>query len=275
MLFAKQERWNLQNNMKILFFGDICGKTGRQALQKALPELRDKYKADFVIVNGENATHGKGLNRVAYDFFLELGVNCITGGDHIFDITETEQILNDKSSVLIRPANYPDRPEIPGVGWKIIENKVGKLGVINLLGRIFMGEGMDNPFDVVDKLLNLKDLQNIPVFVDFHTEATSEIVAMGHYLDGRVSAVVGTHTHVQTNDARILPNGTAYISDVGMVGGLNGVIGVKKEIILMRFLTGLKVKHEVAESPAQVNGLFLGLGSEATKKIELINQTTN
>lgn len=273
MSFAKQEQWNLQNNMKILFFGDICGKTGRQALQKALPELRDEYKPDFVIINGENATHGKGLNKTAYDFFLELGVDCITGGDHIFDIPETEQILNDKSSVLIRPANYPDRPEIPGVGWKILENKVGKLGVINLQGRIFMGEGMDNPFEIVDNLLQQKELQNIPTLVDFHTEATSEIIAMGHYLDGRVSAVVGTHTHVQTNDARILPNGTAYISDVGMTGGLNGVIGVKKEIILKRFLTGLKVKHEVESNPSQVNGVLIEIEGIKTSQIEALNIT--
>lgn len=256
--------------MKILFFGDVSGKTGRLALEKTLPELREKFQPDAIIVNGENATHGKGINKNAYDFFLELGVDCITGGDHIFDIPETAEILNDENSKLIRPANYPNRPEIPGVGWRVIETKTGKLGVINLQGRIFMAEGLDNPFEKIDQLLTQPEFQNIPVFVDFHTEATSEIVAMGHYLDGRVSAVVGTHTHVQTNDARILPKGTAYISDVGMVGGLNGVIGVEKEIILKKFLTGLPVKHEVVGFPAVINGIYVEAQvNQATEIIQI------
>lgn len=258
--------------MKILFFGDIVGKTGRFALQKSLPELRVKFSPDMVIVNGENATHGKGINRIAYQFFIDLEVNCITGGDHIFDITEIGEIINSSNNIIIRPANYPNRPEIPGSGWKIFNTKAGNVAVINIQGRIFMDEGMDNPFEVVDQLLSKKELLDIPIIVDFHTEATSEIVAMGHYLDGRVSAVLGTHTHVQTNDARILPKGTAFISDVGMTGGVNGVIGVEKEIIIKRFLTGLPVKHVVEGSPSQINCVLVEIQNYQAISILSINQ---
>ncbi len=184
------------------------------------------------------------------------------------------ELLDEKDTILIRPANYPESKLTPGKGYHIINSKLGKLGVINLQGRVFMKEGTDNPFTVVDELLKRQELQNIPIFVDFHTEATSEIMAMGWYLDGRVSAIVGTHTHVPTADARILPKGTAFISDVGMVGPRDSVIGIERKIIIDKFLTGLPIKHEVASGPAVVNAVFINL-NEKENVIERINMRTD
>jgi len=257
--------------MKILFFGDICGKTGRLALQKVLPNLIEKYSPDFIIANGENATNGKGINENAYNFLIGLGIDCLTTGDHAFDVKETEELIAKKDIKLIRPLNYPENKNIPGQGFLILEKKGKKLAVINLQGRVFMGEGLDNPFNVVDNLLKEKTFANLPTLVDFHTEATSEIGAMGWFLDGRVSAVLGTHTHIQTSDNKILPNGTGFISDVGMCGALNSVLGVKRDIVINRFQTGMKTKFEVADFPAIINGVFLDLENNKTKNIQSVS----
>jgi metallophosphoesterase (TIGR00282 family) len=258
--------------MKILFIGDVVGKTGRLALKKVLPELTAKHQPDFVIVNGENATHGRGTNRMAYDFFVELQIDAITGGDHTFDLPETNELLDEKNTRLLRPANYPDHPDVAGVGFKVLEKNGQKLGVINLQGRVFMKEGLDNPFTVVDSILKKNEFKDIPVFVDFHTEATSEIAAMGWHLDGRAVAVVGTHTHIPTADERILPAGTAFISDVGMCGSLNSMLGDVKETIIRRFLTGLPFKVEPGPMPAVVNGVIIEANAKKSISINRVSQ---
>jgi metallophosphoesterase (TIGR00282 family) len=256
--------------MKILFLGDIVGKPGRAALAETLPDLRLEYKPDAVIVNGENATHGKGINKSAYNFFMEKGVDVVTSGDHAFDLAEVNEVYEQVDCQLLRPANYPNQKETPGNGYIIIDTPAGKLGVINLQGRVFMREGMDSPFKVVDDILSKPEIKDIPIFVDFHTEATSEIAAMGWYLDGRVSAVVGTHTHVQTADARILPKGTAFISDVGMCGPRDSILGVDKNIILKKFLTAMPLKHELAEMPAIVNAVIVDTASNSIETISKV-----
>lgn len=256
--------------MKILFLGDIVGKPGRAALAEVLPDLRAEYKPDVVIVNGENATHGKGVGKSAYHFFMDKGIDVITSGDHAFDVAEVNDIYAQNDCLLLRPANYPANQETPGKGYIVIDTPAGKLGVINLQGRVFMREGMDSPFQTVDRILEKPELKDISILVDFHTEATSEIMAMGWYLDGRVSAVVGTHTHVQTADARILPKGTAFISDVGMCGPRDSVLGVDKNIILQKFLTAMPLKHELADGPVIVNGVIIETGEDS--KIESIQR---
>lgn len=259
--------------MKILFFGDISGKTGRLALQKALPDLEKKYQPDFIIANGENATHGKGINKNAYDFLVNLGIDCITSGDHIFDVKEIEEFISNENSKIIRPANYPQREEIPGRGFTILEKNNKKVAVINLQGRIFMDEGLEDPFIIADKIISKQNIESLPIFIDFHCEATSEINALGWFLDGKVSVIAGTHTHIQTNDVRILPNGTGYISDVGMCGAYNSVIGVEKEIIINKFLTGLPIKQEIAGFPAIVSGIFVEIDkNNHCSRIENINE---
>ena len=272
MLSAKHEQRNLPNNMKILFLGDISWKVGREAIAKALPDLRIKYQPDIVIANVENSAHGSGIEKRQYDYLIEAGIDYMTGGDHIFDKTGVEEIFSQNDCKLIRPANYPVKADIPGNGYIIADTKDGKLGIINLQGRIFMPESMDNPFWLAQELLEKPEFKNIPIIVDFHAEATSEKVAMGWMLDGKVAAVVGTHTHVQTNDARILPKDTAYITDVGMCGANDGVLGVNKNIIIKRFCDALPSKFESAENSMQINGIYLKIEKNKAKKIELISE---
>lgn len=257
--------------MKILFLGDVSWQLGREIIAKALPDLRKQYQPDAVIANVENAAHGSGIEMRQYEFFLEQGIDCMTSGDHIFDKSKVDEIFSLSDCRLIRPANYPAKADVIGQGFKIIESKAGKIGIINLQGRVFMPEGMDNPFWVVQELLEKPELKNIPVIVDFHAEATSEKVAMGWMLDGKVAAVVGTHTHVQTNDARILPKGTAYISDVGMCGPQDGVLGVNKNIIINRFLSSTPAKFEQAEGEAIINGAYIEIKNDRAITVETVN----
>lgn len=259
--------------MKILFLGDVSWKSGRDAVAKILPELQKKYPPDVTIANVENAAHGAGIEKRQYDFFIESGIDYMTSGDHIFDKSGVENIFSQNDCKLIRPANYPLKADIPGKGYIVAETVAGKLGIINLQGRVFMPEGMDNPFWLIQDLLEKPILKNIPIIVDFHGEATSEKVAMGLMLDGKVTAVVGTHTHVQTNDACILPGGTAYITDVGMCGARNGVLGVDKNIIINKFLNSLPAKFQQDESKGMVNGVYIETDGNQAKKIELINST--
>jgi len=224
--------------MNILFIGDIVGRTGRNAVKTLLPDLRKKYQVDFVIANGENLAGGRGITEDKYNEMMEAGVDYFTSGDHIFDQKNIIPQL-DKLKIL-RPLNLPEAA--PGKGW--IEVKAGKedLVLINLQGQVFISESVDNPFQAIAKILPKIKTNNI--IIDFHGEATSEKRAFGYYLDGRIAAVLGTHTHIQTNDAQILPKGTGYITDVGMTGSINSVVGVKKEIIINRLSKGIKDKFE-------------------------------
>jgi len=239
--------------MRILFISDIFGKPGREALLAHLPELVDLYSADFVIANGENTASGAGITSKIAGKLLDGGVDIITSGNHIWRQREVLPFLNE-SDRIIRPANY--LPENPGRGWTAVEKNGVSLAVLNLSGNLYIGAPR-GAFQVIDPLLAElpKDIRHI--FLDFHAEATSEKVAMGHYLDGRVTAVVGTHTHIQTADAKILAKGTAYITDAGMTGPRNSVIGVDKKIILQRFLTQMPVRFEVAEDDVWIEGVVI------------------
>jgi hypothetical protein len=235
--------------MKILFIGDIIGKLGRGVCRKLLPELRAEHAPDLVLVNGENSAHGYGITEKIYNELMEMGIDAITMGNHMWD--KKELVTNiDKLPKVIRPANYP--PGTPGKDHLIIEKGKVKIAIANLVGRTFM-QCLDCPFQAIDRLLpTLKKEANI-VLVDMHAEATSEKCAMGWYLDGKVSAVLGTHTHVMTADERILPNGTAYISDIGMVGAYDSIIGMNREQILKRFSTQMPEKFGPTE---EGTGLF-------------------
>jgi len=223
--------------MKLLFFGDIVGRAGRQALAKILPDWKAAYQPDLVIANVDNLAHGKGVTPRTLQEIMSLGVDVCTGGDHIFDAPAVNELLDKEQIPLLRPLNY-QTPK-PGRGsWRF---RVGsrEILIVHLLGQVFMPEAVRSPFQVIDDCLRLEKsvVPPVAVIVDFHAEATSEKIALGWHLAGRVTAVLGTHTHVTTADERILPGGTAYLTDVGMVGAVNGVIGVKKEGSLRRFLT--------------------------------------
>ncbi|MEW6610625.1 MAG: TIGR00282 family metallophosphoesterase [Patescibacteria group bacterium] len=245
--------------MRILFFGDIVGKLGRRALAKVLPEAREELQPDVVLANGENLAHGMGITRKTLNEISALGVDVVTSGNHINDKDEFTAILTERESRVLRPANYP--PGVPGHGSITIPIGVRTLTVINLLGRVFMDECPDCPFRILDALLQSPEIQQSnAVIVDVHAEATSEKTALGWYADGRVSALLGTHTHIPTADARLLTQGTAYVTDVGMVGARDGVIGVEKQGPLKRFLTQLSTKLEVLESGvAQVNAVVIDI----------------
>lgn len=254
--------------MKILFIGDIVGSVGREALRKQLPALKSKHRPDFIIVNGENAAHGRGITRqIANSFFHECGVHAITMGNHTWDQKEIFDFIDDEPR-LLRPANFP--PEAPGNGMVLLKANGKELAVINLQGRTFLPP-LDCPFTKVDELL--EELGGrYPVFVDFHAEATSEKIAMGWYLDGRASAMVGTHTHVQSNDERVLPEGTAYVTDAGMTGPMNGVLGMEKDAVLYKFKTSLPVRFTVDEGKWHLHGALIEVDDTTfqAKSIRLI-----
>ena len=252
--------------MKLLFVSDIVGEVGRKILKELLPEIKKEEKIDFIIVNAENSAGGFGITpRVAEEIFF-LGVDVITLGNHTWDRKEVFEIIGHPR--ILRPANYP--PNVPGKGFNVYVPvfKGVKIGVINLMGRVFMSN-LDCPFRKSDLIIEEIKAQTPIVFVDFHAEATSEKLCFGHYLDGKVSAVVGTHTHVPTADERILPGGTAYITDAGMTGPGDSIIGVKKEIILKRYLTGLPVRFEVAQEGPILEGVVIEINEETGKALSI------
>ncbi len=251
--------------MKILFLGDIVGRSGRQALAEFLPRLAEQFSWDVCLANGENAAGGKGLTLNVAEELLSLGIDCLTMGNHTWDNKEIFQFIDD-AGYIIRPANYPG--PTPGRGHTIISSPAGALGVINLSGQTFMGP-YNCPFAAVEEILPLmSDCDGI--VVDFHAEATSEKVALGRYLDGRVSAVLGTHTHIQTADEKVLPQGTLYITDVGMCGAANSVLGMDPAPVLTKFTTKLPGRFSAARGPGMINAVYLDL---AAKSIERIQQT--
>lgn len=228
--------------MKILFIGDVIGRIGRKTVRALLPKTVDYYKIDFVILNGENLAGGFGITRDTAEEMFELGVDVITTGNHVWDKKAALKLVDEESRIL-RPANYP-KGQVPGRGAGIYEKNGCKIGVLNLIGRLFM-DAYDDPFRIADEHISwMREKANI-LFVDFHGEATSEKQAMGQYLAGRVSAIVGTHTHVQTSDEKIMKDYTAYISDVGMAGPVDSIIGLNKDEALKRFLT--KIPHRFVE----------------------------
>lgn len=242
--------------MKILFVGDVVGKPGRDAIQRLVPRLRTAYRADFVIVNAENAAAGLGITReIAQGMFSSASVDVITLGNHAWAKRESHSYLDEEPRI-IRPANYP--PGVPGRGMGFYKTIHGPVAVLALQGRTFM-EPTDNPFLMADRLLEEIRREARIVFIDFHAEATSEKQAFGWYVDGRASAVIGTHTHVQTADERILPGGTAYLTDVGMTGPIDSVIGMKCEVVLPRFTTLLPSRFEVAEGTARLCGVLIDI----------------
>ncbi|UWG98648.1 TIGR00282 family metallophosphoesterase [Dehalobacter sp. DCM] len=247
--------------MKILFIADIVGRPGREAVAAFLPELRKTYQLDLVIANAENASHGRGLTRDTATELYDYGVNFLTMGNHVWDQKDIVKFI-DNENKLIRPANYPRG--VPGKGYGFVSLNGIKTGIINLSGRIFL-QPLDNPFTMIIPLINAMAQETPIIIVDFHAEATSEKVALGWFLNGKVSAVIGTHTHIQTADARVLNQGTAYITDAGMTGPRDSVLGVKKEIIINNFLTQMPARFEVADGVHQLNGVVLDIDEKTGK----------
>jgi metallophosphoesterase (TIGR00282 family) len=244
--------------VKLLFVGDVVGGIGRRTLASLLPGIRDEHQPDFVVVNGENSAGGVGITQKTARELLELGVDAITLGNHAFRHREVYDLL-DREERIVRPANYPKGS--PGRGHTVVERDGMRLGVTNLSGLVFL-QAVRSPFAEADAVLaELRDRTDA-VLVDMHAEATSEKVAMGWHLDGRVTACVGTHTHVPTADARVLPGGTAYVTDVGMTGPRGGVIGVKRELALERFLTLTNVRFETSDDDPWLNALLVEADGE-------------
>ncbi len=242
---------------KILFVADVVGHPGREAVKAILPRLRKELNPDLAVVNGENAAAGFGLTAKLVAELREAGADVITTGNHVFAQKEFVAELPQLERVL-RPANYP--PAAPGTGWCVVEAAGQKVLVMNVMGRIFTAENLDDPFRAADAILAAHpDIRLI--FCDMHAEATSEKNAMGWHLNGRASAVVGTHTHIPTADARVLPGGTAYVTDVGMVGPRDGCIGMDKDVVLKRFLTGVPGRFVVASGPVTFNSVLVTINT--------------
>ncbi|RNC28990.1 MAG: hypothetical protein AWM53_00910 [Candidatus Dichloromethanomonas elyunquensis] len=247
--------------MQILFIGDIVGKPGRGAVTSLLPDLQKEYQFDLVVANAENASGGRGLTKEAANELFDNGIHFLTMGNHVWDQKEIIKFIDDEHR-LIRPANYPKG--VPGKGYGFVIRNGIKTGIINLSGRIFLPP-LENPFTMIIQLINTMSLETPIILVDFHAEATSEKVALGWLLNGKASAVLGTHTHIQTADARILDQGTAYITDVGMTGPRDSVLGIKKETILNSFLTQMPVRFEVANGVLQLNAVILDIDEKTGK----------
>lgn len=248
--------------LRLLFLGDIVGRPGRELVRKGLPSLIEHYNVDLVIANAENAAAGRGITREIGDSLLSWGVDVMTSGNHIWAQRETVDYIGAEAR-LLRPANFPSG--VPGNGSYLARTSTGRpVGVINVMGRVFMQE-LDNPFQrVLEEIAALRPRTRV-IVVDMHAEATSEKIAMGWHLDGKVTAVIGTHTHVQTADEQILPGGTAYLTDAGMTGPHDSVIGVEKSAVIDRFLRGMPVKMETASGNPRLNGTLIA-ADEATGK---------
>ena len=260
--------------MKILFIGDVVGKSGRRALRRFLPELQDQTEADLTVVNAENAAGGFGVTAGVLEEFLEQSeIDVLTSGNHIWDKREALDLIQDEPR-LLRPHNYP--VGTPGSGWIVATASNGvQVGVLNIMGTVFMHPTLDCPFSSAHQVLEKRPSDVKVVLVDFHAEATSEKVAMGWYLDGRVSAVVGTHTHVPTADERVLPQGTAHISDVGMTGCYNSVIGMETAGVLKRFVERVPERFEVASGSASVCGVIIDVDGTTGKSRSIARVRVN
>lgn len=256
---------DFMETVNILFVGDIIGKPGLDMVRTWLPGLEKKYKADFIVVNGENASDGKGCTDKEGKQLFDIGVNVITGGNHTWDKHQSQDYLKVEDRY-IRPLNYPKGTF--GRGFHIADTKKGKIAVLNLQGRAFMAP-IDCPFRAADWALEKIKSETNVVIVDFHAEATAEKLALANYLDGRISCFVGTHTHVQTADERILPRGTGYITDAGMTGPYESVIGMKTDAAINRFLYQTPQKYQTAENDLHLCGMFFKIDRETGKTVEL------
>ena len=270
-------------SVKLLFIGDIVGQPGRNAVKTLLPKLREQHALDFIIANGENSAGGSGITPKTAGEIFDAGVDVITSGDHVWDQKEVMELLANEKRFL-RPLNYP--AGTPGQGSGIFEVKVGSsrcdgrttqravstnllVAVLNVQGRTFMQPPLDNPFLLAaEEVQRLRERTKI-VFVDFHAEATSEKIAFGRFLDGQVSAVVGTHTHVQTADEQILPHGTAYLTDAGFTGPHDGCLGREIEPVIKKFLTGMPQRFEVAKNRVQLHGAVIEIDDASGKAIKI------
>lgn len=247
--------------MRILFVGDVVGSPGRQMIQDYVPKLKKKYSPTVTIINGENAAGGRGITEKIYRSFLEAGAQAVTLGNHAWDNREVFEFIDD-AKYIVRPANFPEGT--PGKGLIFLNSNGVEIAVINLQGRTFLPP-LDCPFKKVDELIAQAKKRTSIIFIDFHAEATSEKQALGWYVDGRATAVVGTHTHVQTADNRILPGGTAYITDVGMTGPYDGILGMERGAVLKKFLTALPVRFEVAEGRTQLSAVLIDVNPSTGK----------
>ena len=255
----------MQNELRILFLGDVIGKPGRRSVEQFVRN----NSADFKIINGENLAGGIGITPKIASEMLACGVDLITTGNHVWKKKEMFPFLLEEKRV-IRPLNYPDGS--PGFGHALLNKNGKRLYVVNLEGRVFMNQ-LDCPFRSIKSLIT-QMAEDVPIMVDFHAEATSEKIALGWFLDGKVSVVLGTHTHVQTADEKIMPNGTGYITDVGMTGSANSVIGMDKDIVVKKFLTQIPQKYEVGKDDVEIQGVFVTLDAITKKclKIERIKE---
>lgn len=259
--------------MRILFFGDIIGRPGREGLAKIIPVLRKKHSPDVIGANVENLKHGRGISKETIDEITEAGVDFFTSGNHVWEGEEAKELLEKKNLPLVRPANYP--PGAPGKGFCFVRAGTKKLLIINLMGRVFMKDQIDCPFRKTDEILGgLEDGDADAIFVDFHAETTSEKRVLGFYLDGRVSAIAGTHTHVPTADEQILPKGTGYITDAGMCGPYNSSIGVDKDIMIKDLITQVPQKKEIAETgEVEIGAVLFDIDKDGKcKKIKRIRE---
>jgi len=272
--------------MKILFFGDIFGRPGREGIAKILPELKKKYNPDITGANVENLSHGHGITKEAINEITDAGIDFFTSGNHVWEGKDSKELLGVEDLALLRPANYP--PRAHGKGHYVIQVASKRLLVINLMGRVFMRNQIDCPLRKADEILaqygigkKLADVSMLEasegavdaVFVDFHAETTSEKRVLGFYLDGRVSGMVGTHTHVPTADEQILPKGTGYITDVGMCGVKDSSIGVDKDIMIEEMLTQVPQKKEVAEGAVEIGAVLYDIGKDGKcKKVKRIRE---
>lgn len=253
--------------MKFILIGDVIGKTGRRAVSSSLPRLVKEYSVDFVVLNGENLAHGNGINQKVFREMLSVGADVITSGNHTFDKKEVLDII-DSEHRLLRPANLP--PFARGRGYGIFEKNGKNILVVNLMGRVFMGGALDCPFRTFDDIYEKCKGKVDHIIVDFHGEASSEKQAFGYYVDGRATVVFGTHTHVQTSDERFLPKGTVFITDIGMCGAYDSVIGVKKDPIIEKFISGMPKKYEPEEGKFIFNGLFVDTENGIIKRISIL-----
>jgi len=260
--------------MKILALGDIYAKLGRETVAKILPDLKKEFEVDLVIANSENLTHGSGFTKKHIKEMQDAGVDFFTTGNHAFSRQSSVDMFNEDHCPVIRPANYPCKERTPGKGYVILETKKGqKVLLVNILGQAFIRQDLNSPLHTIDEILEENKGHDFDaIIVDFHAEATAEKYAFAFYLDGKVSGIFGTHTHVPTADERILPNGTAFICDVGMSGSYNSVIGIKKEIAIHNMRTQMARKHEPEEQGDTVfNAVLMDIDTKTKKALNIMH----
>lgn len=256
------------DKLRVLLIGDVVGSTGLAMFQKHIHHIKEKYAIDAIIVNGENsAPTGRGITPRVMKFFKHCGVDVVTSGNHIWAQRDIYSYLSENKD-LLRPANFPS--DTPGTGITIFNCKDERIAVVNIMGRVFMREHVECPFRTMESLLTYLKHQTSLIFVDVHAETTSEKIGLAHFLDGKVSGVVGTHTHVPTADERILPGGTAFVTDLGMVGALNGMLGMKKGPIIQQFITQMPTRFEVeTAAPGTLSGVYIDVDIQSGKALDI------